>query len=63
MRTTVDLPSDLVQEAMTITKARTKTEMLKIALANIVQQARREKILRYHGKLDLDIDMDILRDR
>jgi Arc/MetJ family transcription regulator len=63
MRTTLDLPDDLVEEAMHITEARTKTEMIKKALINLIDQHKRERILRYHGKLGLDMDMDVLRDR
>ena len=63
MRTTLDLPKDLVDQAMSITKAKTKTEMIKKALINIIEQNKREKALKYHGKLSLDIDLDVLRDR
>ena len=37
MRTTLDLPQDLIQKAMSITKARTKTEAITIALENVVK--------------------------
>ncbi len=63
MRTTLDLPKDLVDRAMSITKAKTKTEMIKKALINIIEQNKREKVLQYHGKLSFDIDLDVLRDR
>ena len=36
MRTTLDLPKDLLNEAMKITKAKTKTETIKIALEYII---------------------------
>ena len=63
MRTTLDLPEDLIAKAMTITKAKTKPELIKKALANIIEQDKRDKLLNYHGKLALDIDLDILRNR
>ena len=63
MRTTLDLPEELVEEAMRITHARTKTEMIKMALVSIVNQKKRNRIVDYHGKVDLDIDLDILRKR
>ncbi|MCG8477619.1 MAG: type II toxin-antitoxin system VapB family antitoxin [Spirochaetales bacterium] len=63
MRTTLDLPRDLVDEAMRITKAKTKTELIKLALTSIIEQDKRERVLRYHGALTLDIDLDVLRDR
>ena len=63
MRTTLDLPGDLIEEAMTITKAKTKTEVITIALENIVRQEKLNKLISFHGKVDLDIDLDTLRKR
>ena len=36
MRTTLDIPENLLSEAMKVTKARTKTEVIKFALENII---------------------------
>ena len=63
MRTTLDLPKDLIEEAMVVTKAKTKTEAIKIALKTIIKQDKLSKIINFHGKVDLDIDLDILRKR
>ena len=63
MRTTLDLPRELVEEAMTITKAKTKTELIKKSLLNIINQEKRSRLIAFHGKLDLDIDLNILRKR
>jgi len=63
MRTTLDIPEDLIEEAMSITHARTKTDLIKLALANIVDQDKRNRLLHYHGTLNLDIDLDTLRKR
>lgn len=63
MRTTLDLPEDLINEAMRITKAKTKTELIKMALANIINQEKVSRLTQFHGKIDLEIDLDILRQR
>ncbi len=63
MRTTLDIPEDLMNEAMQATHAKTKTEMIKAALRLIVNQEKRNKIIDFHGKVDLDIDLDVLRKR
>ena len=63
MRTTLDLPKDLIEKAMSATKARTKTEAIKIALENIIRQEKINKLIAYHGKISLDIDLDALRKR
>ena len=63
MRTTLDLPNDLVARAMTITKAKTKTEVITIALENIIRQEKLNKLINFHGKVALDVDLDTLRKR
>jgi hypothetical protein len=63
MRTTLDIPRELVDEAMAVTKSKTKTELIKMALQNIINQEKRNQLINFHGKVDLDIDLDILRKR
>jgi hypothetical protein len=63
MRTTLDLPEDLVKEAMKVTKSATKTDVIKLALLNIIQKNRIKAIKKYKGKIDLGIDLDIVRAR
>ncbi len=63
MRTTLDIPENLISEAMKVTKARTKTEVIKFALENIIQKNKLKKIKSYCGKLELDINLDLLRKR
>jgi hypothetical protein len=63
MRTTLDLPEKLVQEAMSLTKIPTKTELIKHALENVIQRERVKELTNYFGALNLDIDLDKLRSR
>lgn len=63
MRTTLDISEALIDEAMSITHARTKTELIKLALTNIIDQDKRNRLMHYHGKLDLGIDLGALRKR
>ncbi|AEJ20472.1 type II toxin-antitoxin system VapB family antitoxin [Gracilinema caldarium] len=63
MRTTLDLPEDLIQEAMKITHISTKTDLIKIALQNLIQKEKSKELKDYFGKIDLDIDLDVLRKR
>lgn len=63
MRTTLDLPEELIDQAMNITHAKTKTELIKMALENIINQEKRNKLLKYHGKINIDIDLNTLRNR
>ena len=63
MRTTIDLPENLVNEAMKLTNIRTKTDVIKEALLNLIQREKVKNIKKFSGKIDLDIDLDRLRKR
>lgn len=63
MRTTLDLPKELVDKAMAVTRSKTKTELIKMALQNVINQEKRNQLINFHGKIDTDIDLDVLRKR
>jgi hypothetical protein len=63
MRTTLDLPDTLVNEAMTLTNISKKTALIKYALENIIQREKIKELAQYFGKISLDIDLDELRKR
>lgn len=63
MRTTLDIPESLIREALKITKSKTKTDLIKKALENIIQRNRIRRIKDFKGKVDLNIDLDVLRKR
>jgi Arc/MetJ family transcription regulator len=63
MRTTLELPDALVNEAMSITNIPTKTELIKFALENVIQREKIKELANYYGKINLDIDLDKLRKR
>jgi Arc/MetJ family transcription regulator len=63
MRTTLELPDALVNEALILTRISTKTELIKLALENIIQREKIKELAGYFGKVTLDIDLDTLRKR
>jgi len=64
MRTTLDLPEDLIKETMEITGAKTKTEAIKKAMEELISYTNRMKLLKLKGSMpDLNIDLDELRGR
>ncbi len=63
MRTTLDIPEGLINEALKITRSRTKTELIKLALENIIQKNKIKDLKRFRGKIDLEIDLNTLRKR
>lgn len=63
MRTTLDIPKKLIDEAMKVTGASTKSQMIKDALQAEIDRSKRKRLIARKGTLDLDIDLDTLRDR
>ncbi len=63
MRTTLDLPEKLLNEAMKITHTSTKTGVIVLALRELIRKSKITDLKKYRGKIDLDIDLDELRDR
>jgi Arc/MetJ family transcription regulator len=63
MRTTLDLPEDLIKEAMKATHIETKTEVIITALEELVRKAKISELKKFKGKVNLDIDLDVIRGR
>jgi Bacterial antitoxin of type II TA system, VapB len=63
MRTTLDLPEDLLDEAMKANKINTKTKVIFTALEGLIRKSKTSGLKEFKGKLDLDIDMNALRGR
>ena len=63
MRTTIDIPEDLIREAMKVTKAPIKTALIKSALNDIIQKNKIKSLKNYKGKIDIEIDLNSIRDR
>lgn len=63
MRTTLNLPEELLLEAMDVTHIGTKTRVIIIALQELIRRNRITELKKFKGKIDLDIDMDVLRSR
>lgn len=63
MRTTLDLPDQLVQDAMKASHQKTKTAAIVTALQDFVRKARLRDLRSFKGQVDLDLDLDTLRKR
>ncbi len=63
MRTTLDLPEELLLEAMKMTQIKTKTKVIITALEELIRKNHISGLKEFKGKVDLDIDMDNLRSR
>jgi len=63
MRTTLDIPEDLMNEAMKATHINTKTKVIVTALEGLIRKSKISDLKKFKGKVDLDIDLNIIRDR
>lgn len=63
MRTTLDLPEDLLQEAMKSTHIQTKTKVIITALEELIRKSKISGLKKFKGKIDLDVDLSAVRGR
>ncbi|MFC3196051.1 type II toxin-antitoxin system VapB family antitoxin [Parapedobacter deserti] len=63
MRTTLDIPEKLIAEAMTLSKAKTKNQLIKEVLEEHIKRVKRQRLIALKGTLDFNIDLDTLRGR
>lgn len=63
MRTTLDLPNDLLEEAMKATHLETKTKVIIMALEELIRKTKIAGLKEFKGKIDLGIDLSTIRGR
>ena len=63
MITTLDLPESLLNEAMKITHIKTEKGVVVLALKELIRKAKVSDLKNYKGSIDLDINLDEIRDR
>jgi Arc/MetJ family transcription regulator len=63
MRTTLDIPEDLMNEAMKAARIDTKTKVIITALEELIRKSKISGLKKFKGKIDLDIDMNAIRGR
>ena len=63
MRTTLNIDDYLFDDLLNVTKAKTKTEAVRMALTEYLRMKRKEKVLAMRGKLDISDDWQELRQR
>jgi Arc/MetJ family transcription regulator len=54
MKTTLNIPDELMKTAMSLSKHRTKTETVIVALQEFIRKKNGEKIMAHQGKLEFD---------
>ncbi|TAK31289.1 MAG: type II toxin-antitoxin system VapB family antitoxin [Chloroflexota bacterium] len=61
LRTNIELDENLVDEAMKLTHIRTKKDLVNFALRELVNKARRKRILELEGKVEWVGDLHEMR--
>lgn len=63
MRTTLDLPEQLVEEARRASNLATKREVVIAGLEELIKKSRREELRGLAGQIDLRVDLAASRRR
>ncbi len=63
MRTTLELPEDLLHKAMAVSHIKTKTQVITLALQELIRKSEISDLKKFKGKISLDIDLDVIRNR
>ena len=63
MRTTLDIPQDLIDEARRVLGFKSKTDTVILALRELVRRQRIEELKDLLGEIELDLDVDSSRRR
>lgn len=61
MRTNIELDDKLVKEAFRLTDAKTKRELVDMALQDLVKRRKQKNILRWAGKVNWEGDLNEMR--
>jgi len=63
MRTTLDLPESLLNEAMNVSHQKTKTAVIITALTDLIRKNKIQQLRAFRGKVNINIDLNQLRKR
>ena len=61
MRTNVEINDKLIKEAIVLSKAKTKKEIIDIALKNYINQMKRKSMVDLFGKVKWEGDLNEMR--
>ena len=63
MRTTIDLPEQIITEGLKITHLKTKTALITTAVRELIRRHKLAALKKFKGAVDVKIDLDSLRNR
>ncbi|MBI4820068.1 MAG: type II toxin-antitoxin system VapB family antitoxin [Deltaproteobacteria bacterium] len=56
MRTTLDIPTELMDEAIALLGFKSKTDAVIVALRELIRRKKLEELRALSGKLEIDVD-------
>jgi Arc/MetJ family transcription regulator len=63
MRTTLDIPEELIEEARQLLGFKSKSDTIILSLKELIRHKRIEELKQMAGSIKLDIDLDSARRR
>jgi hypothetical protein len=63
MRTTLDIPEELIEEARRLLGFKSKTDTIVVSLRELIRRRRIEELKALLGQIELDIDIPASRRR
>ena len=63
MRTTLNLPEQIITEGLKVTHLKSKTELITTAVRELIRKHKLAALKKFKGAVDLKINLDTLRDR
>jgi Bacterial antitoxin of type II TA system, VapB len=63
MRTTLNLPEQIIAEGLKVTHLRTKTELIITAVRELIRKHKTSSLKKFKGSIDLKINLNALRNR
>ena len=63
MKTSIELPDNLLLQAMRAARVKTRREVVTLALEELIKKSQSSTLKKYKGKINLDINLDELRGR
>jgi Arc/MetJ family transcription regulator len=63
MRTTLDIPEDLIEEARRVLGFKSKTDAVVLSLTELIRRRRIDELKALAGQVKLDLDVSVSRRR
>ncbi len=63
MRTTLNLPEEIIAEGLKVTHLKTKTDLIITAVQELIRKHKTSSLKKFKGSINLNINLNTLRER